>query len=76
MFYFTATLVDRDHIDRVRKLALTLAASEKKRDSATPLDIEVVEIAALLHDISDWKYSGSETAGAARASEWLKQRKS
>ena len=30
---------------------------------------EVVELAALLHDIADWKYSGSDTAGveAARA---------
>ena len=27
-------------------------------------DLEVVEVASLLHDIQDWKYSGSETAGA------------
>ena len=25
-------------------------------------DLELVEIASLLHDIQDWKYSGSETA--------------
>lgn len=30
-------------------------------------DVEVVEIASLLHDIQDWKYSGSETAGANAA---------
>ena len=27
-------------------------------------DLELVEIASLLHDIEDWKYSGSETAAA------------
>ena len=27
-------------------------------------DLEIVEVAALLHDIQDWKYSGSETASA------------
>lgn len=27
-------------------------------------DLELVEIASLLHDIQDWKYSGSETAAA------------
>ena len=27
-------------------------------------DLEVVEVASLLHDIQDWKYSGSEVAGA------------
>ena len=26
-------------------------------------DLEIVELASLLHDIQDWKYSGSETAG-------------
>lgn len=30
-------------------------------------DPEVVEVASLLHDIQDWKYSGSETAGATAA---------
>jgi len=27
-------------------------------------NLELVEIASLLHDIQDWKYSGSETAAA------------
>lgn len=27
--------------------------------------MEVVELASLLHDVQDWKYSGSVTAGAA-----------
>ena len=29
--------------------------------------LEIVELASLLHDIQDWKYSGSETVGAATA---------
>ena len=32
--------------------------------NASVQDLEVVEIASLLHDIQDWKYSGSEVAGA------------
>lgn len=34
-------------------------------------DVELVEIGALLHDVHDWKYSGSETASADAASELL-----
>ena len=29
-------------------------------------------MAALLHDIQDWKYSGSETAGATAIQVWLR----
>jgi len=32
----------------------------------------VVELAALLHDIKDWKYSGSESAGGEAAAAFLK----
>jgi len=53
------------HIDRVRTLALSLAEEEQ----ITNLD--VVELAALLHDIRDWKYSGSETAGIEAVQEFL-----
>ena len=31
----------------------------------------IAELAALLHDIADWKYSGSEEAGAEAANEFL-----
>lgn len=34
-------------------------------------DVELVEIGALLHDVHDWKYSGSETASADAAHELL-----
>ena len=67
----------RHHIDRVRKLARTLAAREQLQlvdSAAQPPDMEIVELAALLHDIADWKYSGSETAGVERAREWLRTR--
>jgi len=40
------------HIDRVRRNAVSLAAEEKIEDMLA------VELAALLHDIKDWKYSG------------------
>ncbi len=52
------------HVERVRRLALRLAAEE----GADPL---VVELAALLHDVADWKISGDADAGARHAREWL-----
>lgn len=53
------------HIDRVRNVAVKLAKSEGA-------DIFVVELAALLHDIADWKFNGGDiTAGASKSSEWL-----
>ena len=36
----------------MRKLALELAKEENIKN------VQVVELAALLHDINDWKYSG------------------
>jgi uncharacterized protein len=58
---------DFAHIARVAASALSLAREELPDASADLL--EVIELAALLHDIKDWKYSGSDTAGvdAARA---------
>ena len=52
------------HVERVRRLALRLAAEE----GADPL---VVELAALLHDVDDWKASGDPDASAAHARAWL-----
>ena len=55
------------HIDRVRKTAVVIATGERA-------DLFVVELAALLHDIADWKFhGGDETAGPLAARDWLVQ---
>ncbi|KAI7901001.1 uncharacterized protein BX663DRAFT_515971 [Cokeromyces recurvatus] len=46
---------DMYHIDRVSHLALCIAKDMIKEQS-TPVDLEVVELAALCHDIDDHKY--------------------
>lgn len=53
------------HIYRVWQNALYLAQSEKA-------DLFVVQLAALLHDIADWKFAGGDDkAGARAAAEYL-----
>lgn len=53
------------HIDRVWRTARMLADAEGA-------DREVVELAALLHDIADWKFAGGdEHAGPRAARDWL-----
>jgi uncharacterized protein len=53
------------HIERVYKTALSIAKNE-------PVDIMVVSLAALLHDIADSKFNnGDETIGPRVASEFL-----
>jgi len=53
------------HTQRVRNLAKRIAREEKA-------DIFIVELAALLHDIGDYKFfQGDEKAGAAKVRKWL-----
>jgi uncharacterized protein len=53
------------HIDRVRVLARRLGEEEGA-------DLFVVELAALLHDIADWKFhNGDLEAGPREAAVWL-----
>ena len=54
------------HIHRVRNLACHLAEVEGA-------DPAVTELAALLHDIADWKFhNGDDSVGPKKAGEWLK----
>ena len=53
------------HIDRVRRNALHIAREERA-------DVFLVELAALLHDVADWKFhGGDDTAGPRAARAWL-----
>ena len=55
------------HIERVWKMAKRIAKEEKVK-----VDMFVVEAAALLHDIADWKfYKGDDTVGPTKASSIL-----
>lgn len=53
------------HIQRVWNNARHIAASE-------PVDLLVVELGALLHDLDDWKYADGDFTAASRATRrWL-----
>ena len=53
------------HIDRVRRNAVLIATEENA-------DLLIVELAALLHDIADWKFhDGDLSAGSLAARNWL-----
>ena len=53
------------HIERVRGMALAIGRGEGA-------DLYIVELAALLHDIADWKFHGGDDGlGPRRAAEWL-----
>src|SRR6059058_1817584 len=53
------------HIERVCRAALAIGREEGA-------DLLVVELAALLHDVADWKFAeGDHEAGSRAAREWL-----
>ena len=52
------------HIHRVRQLALFIAEKEGA-------DLFVVEMAALLHDLDDWKLSGENNMQSEKARAWM-----
>jgi uncharacterized protein len=52
---------DFSHIQRVRSNALHIAKAEGCDADA----ISVIELAALLHDILDWKYGGTKSQSEA-----------
>lgn len=52
------------HVYRVWKMAIYLAKKEKA-------DLFIVELAALLHDIADWKFNKNEKEGGILSRKWL-----
>jgi uncharacterized protein len=54
------------HIQRVWKTALAIGEYEKA-------DTFIVQLAALLHDLDDWKFNASEDETPVRAKAWLEQ---
>jgi uncharacterized protein len=57
------------HIERVRNNAVNIANSERQ-----PNDLFVVQLAALLHDIADWKFNGGDlNKGSKISRQWLEQ---
>lgn len=52
------------HVDRVRKMAVRIGEKEN-------CDLFVVEMAALLHDLDDWKLAGSVHDSLAKTENWL-----
>jgi len=59
---------DFSHIQRVVNMALKLC---EKEGITKDEQIEVITLAALLHDVHDYKYSGSESAGIDAISKYL-----
>jgi Predicted HD superfamily hydrolase len=55
------------HTKRVYDMALRLGKAQSET-----VDMEIVALGALLHDIEDWKFNnGDEDAGPAAAAKWL-----
>jgi len=52
------------HVDRVRKMALRIGEHEG-------CDLFVVEMAALLHDLDDWKLNRAESQNGSKTKKWL-----
>lgn len=61
-----ATGHDWWHVQRVWKIAKKIGLKEKA-------DIFIVQLAALLHDIADWKFNSDLNQGAREAEIWLKK---
>jgi uncharacterized protein len=61
---------DWAHIERVYKMATNLANKEGITDKDSK---EVIALGAIMHDVHDYKYSGSETAGAEAVDKFLSE---
>jgi len=52
------------HVDRVRKMALRIGQKEN-------CDLFITEMAALLHDLDDWKLNNPEQSVQSKSGKWL-----
>lgn len=59
---------DFSHIERVTNIALKLAIEEGISEQT---QLEIIKLAALMHDLADWKYGGSENENAKIIQEFL-----
>lgn len=63
---------DFSHVQRVQNTAVHLAGLEMPSASAEMMAI--IRLGALLHDVADYKYSGSESAGEERVRGFLQSK--
>lgn len=63
---------DWNHIKRVRKNALKILEMENLNGNYMNSDILVIELAALMHDVGDFKYSKDHSAGPRLVNEFLR----
>eukprot|EP01117_Protostelium_nocturnum_P005855 TRINITY_DN2111_c0_g1_i4.p1 TRINITY_DN2111_c0_g1~~TRINITY_DN2111_c0_g1_i4.p1 ORF type:complete len:229 (+),score=72.06 TRINITY_DN2111_c0_g1_i4:222-908(+) len=59
---------DWQHIERVWKLSKTIGKKEGIKEEE---EVEIIELGALLHDIMDYKYSNSDSAGKEATKQFL-----
>lgn len=59
------------HVWKVWQNSINIAAGELKTNP--DIDLEMIELTALLHDIADWKNTGDEKSGGRVAKQWLLQ---
>jgi uncharacterized protein len=54
------------HVDRVRKMAIRIGEQES-------CDLFITEMAALLHDLDDWKLTDSRSIALSKSEKWLQE---
>lgn len=62
---------DWNHINRVRSNALKILRSENAEGRFINTDVLVIELAALMHDVGDFKYTKDHSAGPRMVKEFL-----
>ena len=62
---------DWNHISRVRKNAINLLSKEQAEGRFLSTDKLVIEVAALMHDVGDFKYTKDHAAGPRMVREFL-----